>query len=265
VWESLSFRPGAEVESELDILRSKLIILVGRSLTEGRLPNFKASEMTGMRGICLFVFILGLVGCQTAAPEKDPEILQLQKDFEKFKKETKDTVSLTIRNEILPELREIQLGHRRAFGKKQLNIKKNIRKKIIIGRVEWITLVAPDIPLRARVDTGAQTCSLHAESITEKEIDGERYVEFTTIDEKGKPHRLMKKVVEETRVRSTSGRSEKRYVVEMTLRFGEKKMTVGVNLNNRKKLRHRFLVGRNLLLGQYVVDVSQSRVLGEIK
>ncbi len=218
-----------------------------------------------MRYRLYFLILILFVGCQSPPPEKNNEIVELRNDFERFKLETKETVSLTIRNEILPELREIQLGHRRAFGKKQLNIKKNIRKKTIIGRVEWVTLMAPDIPLRARVDTGAQTCSLHAESIKEKEIDGERYVEFTTLDEKLKPHRLMKKVVEETRVRSTSGRSEKRYVVEMTLRFGEKKLSVGVNLNDRKKLRHRFLVGRNLLLGDYVVDVSQSRVLGEIK
>ena len=35
-----------------------------------------------------------------------------------------------------------------------------------------------------------------------------------------------------------------------------------VNLNDRNNLKHRFLIGRNLLIGDYIVDVSQSRLLG---
>ncbi len=209
--------------------------------------------------------VLTVVACQSAPKKQPSDYERIQDELDDFQKETLEKVSLTIRNEILPELREIQLGHRRVLGGQQAKVKKNMKSKTVLGRVEWIRLMAPDIPIRARIDTGAQTCSLHAESIVEKEISGERYVEFSTIDEKGRTHRMMKKVVEETRVRSTSGRSEKRYVVEMTLMLGTRELTVNVNLNNREKLRHRFLVGRNLLLGDYVVDVSQSRVLGDNK
>jgi len=147
----------------------------------------------------------------------------------------------------------------------QKTLKKKVFKKIVIGRVEWISTTSPQIDIRARIDTGAQSCSLHAENILEKTVDGDLYVEFTTEDELGKNHTFLKRVVKITTVKGTSGIAEKRYVVEMRMRFGERELSVNVNLNDRKTLRHKFLVGRNLLLGDYIVDVSQSRLLGDKK
>src|SRR5690606_4220591 len=114
---------------------------------------------------------------------------------------------------------------------------------------------------RARVDTGAQTCSLHAESIIEKDKNGKKYVEFATLDDEGNKYVFLKEVVKETKVKSTSGKSEKRYVVRMSFSFGGKDVIANVNLNNRSSLKHNFLIGRNLLMGEYVVDVSQSRLM----
>jgi hypothetical protein len=219
---------------------------------------------TAPKLFALFLFLLNLVACQTGQNDlQDQELERLSQKIEQNQKLIKQTIATTIRNEILPELREVQLGNSRLLTKKQIKLQKNKQKKIIIGRVEWINLVSPDLNLRARIDTGAQTCSLHAESIVEKEINGEKHVEFTTLDEKNKPVRMLHKVVEMSRVKSTSGKSEKRYVIELDIIFGKRNITVNVNLNDRKKLRHRFLVGRNLLLGDYIVDVSQSRVLGD--
>jgi len=144
----------------------------------------------------------------------------------------------------------------------QKKVKSEVLKKIVIGRVEWIETLSPQIVFRARIDTGAQSCSMHAENVIEKEIQGERYVEFTTLDEAGKSYTFLKKVVKTAMVKSTSGVAKKRYVVKMQLKFGERRPIVNVNLNNRKNLKHRFLVGRNLLLRDYIVDVTQSRLLG---
>jgi len=144
----------------------------------------------------------------------------------------------------------------------QKKVKTEALKKIVIGRIEWIETLSPKILFRARIDTGAQSCSMHAENVVEKEIEGERYVEFTTLDEEGKAYTFLKKVIKTAMVKGTSGVAEKRYVVQMELAFGKKRPVVNVNLNNRKNLKHRFLVGRNLLLRDYIVDVTQSRLLG---
>ncbi len=214
-------------------------------------------------GLLFLLFLV--VGCQSKPPDNltPNQLRMVQQEIEQARAEISEDVTLTIRNEIMPELREIQLGSRKIKSRSQQTLKKKVFKKIVIGRVEWITSVSPEVSFRARIDTGAQTCSLHAEKITEKTIDGEKHVEFTTRDEEGKPHRYLKKVVEMSKVKGTSGVVERRYVVKMTLLFGKRELDVNVNLNNRENLRHRFLVGRNLLLGDYIVDVSQSRLLGD--
>lgn len=210
------------------------------------------------------------VACQTTA--QAPQEVQLSaeevkqqilEDNEKFRSELQKELVMTIRNEILPEVREVSTYSSNVLHRQQKALKDKVFTKTVIGRVEWISVINPEAKFRARVDTGAQTCSLHAENIVEKEIDGKQYVEFSTEDDTGTKHTFLKEVVKRTIVKSTSGSSERRYVIRLDFDFGGEKITANVNLNNRKTLRHNFLIGRNLLLGNYIVDVSQSRLLGE--
>lgn len=194
--------------------------------------------------------------------ERVKEITRAQSKevIEELRKDVLDSIKQTIRNEIVPEVREISLLSKRV-RRKQSKAKGEALNKTIIGRVEWINTTNPKVSFRARVDTGAQTCSMHAESIVEKEMNGKQYVEFTTTDDDGNKYVFLKEVIKETKVKSTSGKSEKRYVVKMSLSFGGKEVIVNVNLNDRSSLKHNFLIGRNLLMGEYIVDVSQSRLM----
>lgn len=224
-----------------------------------------------LNSILIFTFILGTgVACQTkpiveAPPPLSAEDIktQLADENQKFKDELEKNLLMTIRNEIIPELREFSTYSSNLLEKNQKTLKGKVFKKTVVGRVEWIQILNPDAKFRARVDTGAQTCSLHAENITEKEVDGKPYVEFTTEDDLGKRHTFLREVIKKTLVKSTSGVSERRYVIRLDFMFGGEKISANVNLNDRKTLRHNFLIGRNLLLGNYIVDVSQSRLLGE--
>jgi hypothetical protein len=198
-----------------------------------------------------------------AEPVKDPLVVlkeEIKEENTVFKRDLEEKLSRMIRNEIVPELREISIYSRRAL-KKQNEIKNEALQKIIIGRVEWVKTNDPEVLFRARIDTGAQTCSIHAEKITEVSKEGVPYVEFVTTDEQGERHTFLKKIVKTTVVKSTSGNSEKRYVIRLDILFGGRQISTNVNLNNRTHLKHNFLIGRNLLLGDYIVDVSQSRVL----
>lgn len=215
----------------------------------------------------LLPLVLTLSACahlqQKKEPEVDPiEVLRsdLKEENEVLKRNLEEKLSRMIRNEIVPELREINIYSRRAI-KKQNDLKSEALQKIIIGRVEWVKTIDPEILFRARIDTGAQTCSIHAEKIKEVSKEGVPHVEFVTIDENGERHTLLKKIVKTTVVKSTSGNSEKRYVIRLDILFGDRQISTNVNLNDRTHLKHNFLVGRNLLLGDYIVDVSQSRLL----
>ncbi|MCG6143373.1 RimK/LysX family protein [Leptospira bandrabouensis] len=134
--------------------------------------------------------------------------------------------------------------------------------KPIIGRVEWVEFPNWKLKLRARVDTGAKSCSIHAVNIEKVTENGEVFVLFDTfVDEK--PVRLKSKFVKEAKVTSTSGVSENRIIISEMMKMGKYKEEVIINLNDRTNLTYPILIGRNYLMGKFLVDVSLSHALGD--
>jgi hypothetical protein len=88
-------------------------------------------------------------------------------------------------------------------------------------------------------------------------------VQFETFDQEGEKHAFLEKVVTSVVVRSSTGETRERYVIRKKIKLGAYSHEINVNLNDREGLQYRFLVGRNLLMGQYTVDVAQTRVLGK--
>nr|WP_244279617.1 RimK/LysX family protein [Leptospira brenneri] len=134
--------------------------------------------------------------------------------------------------------------------------------KPIVGRVEWVEFPNWKLKLRARVDTGAKSCSIHAVNIERVTENGEVFVLFDTfVDEK--PVRLKSKFVKEAKVTSTSGVSENRIIISEVMKMGKYKEEVIINLNDRTNLTYPILIGRNYLMGKFLVDVSLSHALGD--
>lgn len=138
-----------------------------------------------------------------------------------------------------------------------------LKEKVLIGRVEWVELPDLKIKLKARIDTGAKTTSLHATNIEEVEQRGELFVKFQTQDLEGKTIQVVRKVETTQKVSNTAGFVSKRYVIKEKLKMGSIEREVSINLNDRSKMDYKFLVGRNLLLGRFIVDVARSHVLGD--
>lgn len=138
-----------------------------------------------------------------------------------------------------------------------------LKEKVLIGRIEWVHLPDVKLKLKARIDTGAKTTSLHAVNIEEVEQRGELFVKFQTTDHEGKPMDLLRKVDTTQRVSNTGGFITKRYVIKEKIKIGDVEREVLINLNDRSKMEYKFLVGRNVLLGRFVVDVARSHVLGD--
>lgn len=134
--------------------------------------------------------------------------------------------------------------------------------KPIIGRVEWVEFPNWKLKLRARIDTGAKSCSIHAVNIERLTENGEEFVVFETfVDEK--PVKLKSRFVKEAKVSSTSGVSEKRIMIREVMKMGKIKEEVIINLNDRTNLNYPILIGRNYLMGKFLVDVSLSHALGD--
>jgi len=138
-----------------------------------------------------------------------------------------------------------------------------LKEKVLIGRVEWVSLPDLKIRLKARIDTGAKTTSMHAVNIEEVEQRGEKFVKFQTVDSEDKVVELVRKIGTTQRVSNTAGFVSRRYVIKEKIKMGAIEREVMVNLNDRSKMEYKFLIGRNVLLGRFIVDVARSHVLGD--
>lgn len=138
-----------------------------------------------------------------------------------------------------------------------------LKEKVLIGRIEWVELPELKMKHKARIDTGAKTTSMHATNIEEVEQRGELFVKFRTVDQDGKVLELQRKVDTTQKVSNTGGFVSKRYVIKEKIKIGNIEREVLINLNDRTNMDYKFLVGRNLLLGRFIVDVARSHVLGD--
>ena len=55
----------------------------------------------------------------------------------------------------------------------------------------------------------------------------------------------------------------KNTIIKEKIKMGDIEREVLINLNDRTKMEYKFLVGRNVLLGRFIVDVARSHVLGD--
>lgn len=138
-----------------------------------------------------------------------------------------------------------------------------LKEKVLIGRIEWVSLPELKVKHKARIDTGAKTTSMHAVNIEEVEQRGELFVKFQTADSEGKLIQVVRKVDTTQKVSNTSGFITKRYVIKEKIKMGNIEREVLINLNDRSKMDYKFLIGRNVLLGRFIVDVARSHVLGD--
>jgi len=133
-----------------------------------------------------------------------------------------------------------------------------LMKKNIIGCEEWINLPELSIPaIKARVDSGAKTSSLHAVNIKPFNFENNIWVSFEVhpIQNNRKVVVHCKApVVDKRNIRSSSGHSEKRYVVKTSTRIGQDQWEIELTLTNRDSMGYRMLLGREAMKGRLLVD-----------
>jgi hypothetical protein len=126
-----------------------------------------------------------------------------------------------------------------------------------IGQVEPIGL--PEITketIVARIDTGAQTSAIWACEV--EEIEGKLHVVFFCDDKaKVKIQPVTFKEYGTVKVISSNGQSERRYKVKLLVCIADRKIRAWFTLADRSKQTYPVLIGRNVLKGKFVVDVSK--------
>lgn len=137
-----------------------------------------------------------------------------------------------------------------------LNTEKSDAKKVI-GKIENVRLIPPNIVLKARIDTGAKTTSIDAREITPFERDGKPWVRFVVMGGDHKPHLIEKKVLRTVLIKRHDAKSQIRYVVKMRIILGEVSQLIPVTVNDRDDYLYPVLIGRNFLRDSCIVDVTK--------
>lgn len=142
------------------------------------------------------------------------------------------------------------------------------KSKIIVGSEEWCGLPELGIPaVKARVDSGAKTSSLHAFNIRSFKRAGESWVSYELHPIQHNRQVIVRcesKVFDRRMVKSSSGVAEKRFVIKTTLNLSGQSWEIEVTLANRDSMGYRMLLGRAAMLGRILVDPSDKLLCGTV-
>jgi len=130
--------------------------------------------------------------------------------------------------------------------------------KVIAGWIEKISLVEQPLILKAKLDTGAKTSSIHAINVEQFKKDNDRWVRFDLLlrDVNDKQHTIHMETPKARRVRikNTDGDHDRRAVVELEICFDGRKHVTEFTLADRSEYIYDVLLGREFLQGVAVVD-----------
>ena len=121
--------------------------------------------------------------------------------------------------------------------------------------------------VKAKIDTGARSSSIHAFDMAEFERDGEAWVRYSIHPWQGSAEDattvVESPVHDRRRVRSSSGHVQERYVVLLDVSLAGRTVTAEMTLSSRDQMGFRMLVGREALRQGFVVDPAMSYAGGK--
>jgi len=132
--------------------------------------------------------------------------------------------------------------------------------KPAIGWREWVAL--PDLGVdwvKAKVDTGARSSTLHAWDIIVDHAAGlVRFTVHPLQDDDAVVVAAEAALVELRQVRSSNGEVEERAVIRTRVRVAGVAREIELTLSNRDEMGFRMLVGRSAIRRRFLVDPGRS-------
>ena len=135
--------------------------------------------------------------------------------------------------------------------------------KQIYGWKEDVLIKGLKHPLLAKLDTGARTSSMHAESQTIFERNGDKWVRFKTSAETTtgmKSFQLEAPLTKTTLIKVPNGESVRRNVVRLTFTVGERQLRSEFTLNNRSNMICPVLIGRTAIKPLGWIDADRTHL-----
>lgn len=140
--------------------------------------------------------------------------------------------------------------------------------KKIIGSQEWCSFKSLNISLvKARIDSGAKTSSIQSTNIKKFNKGKESWVSFDVNpiqDNLSIAVHCESKITDIRVVKSSSGISEKRFVIKENITLGDATFEIELTLANRDGMDFRMLLGREAMADRFIVDPAQKCLTGEV-
>lgn len=126
----------------------------------------------------------------------------------------------------------------------------------VLGWLENVQLHGLAEPLPAKLDSGADHSSLHAQAIDILRLNQEPWVRFQSVA----GQTLHARLVRESRIKQKNAASQARPVVQLTLCLNGRWREIDANLVDRSGFKQALLIGRSALLPGELIDVHQTHL-----
>jgi hypothetical protein len=139
-------------------------------------------------------------------------------------------------------------------------------KLATLGWREWVGLPELGIErIKAKVDTGARTSTLHAFAVEPFVDGGQQYVRFSMHPLQKNTRHVIECVavaIDRREVSDSGGHREQRWVIETPVVIGADRYPIELTLTARDNMLFRMLLGRTAIRGRYRVDPARSYLQG---
>jgi len=130
-------------------------------------------------------------------------------------------------------------------------------QKTIIGSDARVTFVGLAENIPAKIDTGADTSAVWASNIF---VDKQGFLHYKLFGEDS-PYYTDKEIITDdysvAKVKSASGDIVIKFKVKLSIRLRERRIGAVFGLSDRSKHKYPVLIGRQTLMGKFIVDVEE--------
>ena len=137
-------------------------------------------------------------------------------------------------------------------------VDKEVERLPEFGWAEQVVIRPPNLVLDAKLDTGADHCSVHAKKIKKFKKDGVPWVKFEVSNRYGGKAKLEEEIVRIAKVKTKSGGFQERPVVRLGVCLGDIYEMIECNLVDRSHFVYPALIGRDSLAGSVMVNPSRT-------
>jgi hypothetical protein len=127
-------------------------------------------------------------------------------------------------------------------------------EKVIVGWIEKVRLYPGNFIVHAKLDSGAEYCSLDASHLQEFERDGKPWVRFDLTECEGNTITMERPLLRHATIKRHYLKSQTRPVITLGVCLGNFFKETEVNLVDRTGFQYRMLIGRKFMEGAVLID-----------